>query len=513
MNRKIIFALIIALILITIIFVQKPVEEIKQETEQLAIEVMVENLDTPWAIDFLPDGRMVFTERPGRVNIFDGEVKVIAEIEVSEVSESGLMGIAVDPDFQENKFIYIYYTHSEGNRVSRFELNANLENEVILMDKIPSAKFHDGGRIKFGPDKKLYITTGDATEPPTAQDINSISGKILRMNRDGTIPEDNPFGNYVYSYGHRNSQGIDWHPITGELYSSEHGPTRNDEINIIVKGENYGWPNVQCDEISTSYVNPIRCYSEFTLAPAGIAFHGNDLYIAGLRSAQLRKITFAEDHITIIREEEVFSDLGRIREVVTHDGYLYFATSNRDGRGVPRSNDDKIIRLKMVETFINSQALSDNMKLTSSAFENNGNIPEKYTCEGEEVSPPLEISEVPEGAKSLVLLMDDPDVPKNLRPDGMWDHWVVWNMPADTTSIAEGSNPSGVLGKNSAGSTAYQGPCPPDAEHRYFFKLYALDTELDLPEGSSKADVESAMEGHILEQAELMGKYNKKENR
>ena len=220
-------------------------------------------------------------------------------------------------------------------------------NEVILLDNIPIARFYDGGRIKFGPDGKLYITTGDATNPSTAQDLNSLAGKILRINPDGTIPGDNPFGNYVYSYGHRNPQGISWNS-NGELYSSEHGPSRNDEINIIVAGANYGWPDKCSEQEGINDVEPIRCYTKFTLAPSGIAFFEGDLYVASLRGTQLRRIIFNEDYRTNIDEEELFSNLGRIREVVEHDGYLYISISNRDGRGIPRIGDDKIIRVKII---------------------------------------------------------------------------------------------------------------------------------------------------------------------
>lgn len=317
----------------------------KQENEsQDEMEILVTNLDTPWAIDFLPDGRMIFTERPGKVSIFDnGKTKIAGNIKVSEESESGLMGVAVDTEFNKNKFIYLYYTHKSGNMVSRFKLNEKLEDEFALIDGIPNARFHDGGRIKFGPDGMIYITTGDATVPSSSQDINSLAGKILRMNKDGSIPKDNPFSNYVYSYGHRNPQGLAWNLITKELYASEHGPTRKDEINLIEKGNNYGWPN-DCKIVSDEYVSPLRCYNEFTLAPAGIAFYKNGLYVAGLRGAQLRKIVFADGKI--LQEEEVLNDLGRVREVVEHNGYLYIATSNRDGRGLPGADDDKIIRIK-----------------------------------------------------------------------------------------------------------------------------------------------------------------------
>jgi Raf kinase inhibitor-like YbhB/YbcL family protein len=149
------------------------------------------------------------------------------------------------------------------------------------------------------------------------------------------------------------------------------------------------------------------------------------------------------------------------------------------------------------------------MKLTSSAFQNEGKIPAKYTCDGKNINPPLSISDVPAEAKSLALLMDDPDVPKNLRKDGMWDHWVVFNIPVDVREISEGSEPAGIPGKGTNGKTGYFGPCPPDREHRYFFRLYALDTHLDLPEGCDKSSVERAMKEHIIDQEILMGRYER----
>ncbi|MBI4272891.1 YbhB/YbcL family Raf kinase inhibitor-like protein [Candidatus Uhrbacteria bacterium] len=149
------------------------------------------------------------------------------------------------------------------------------------------------------------------------------------------------------------------------------------------------------------------------------------------------------------------------------------------------------------------------MKISSTAFAHNASIPAKYTCDGSDINPPLQFSDIPPEAKSLVLLMDDPDVPKSVRTDGMWDHWIVWNIPPTTTLIAEGKAPAGTIGKSSFGEQSYGGPCPPDREHRYFFKLYALDTMLDLPAGSSKTEVEKVMEGHILVQAILMGRYNR----
>lgn len=150
------------------------------------------------------------------------------------------------------------------------------------------------------------------------------------------------------------------------------------------------------------------------------------------------------------------------------------------------------------------------MKLTSCAFQHEGSIPSKYTCDGESISPPLEFADVPQEAKSLVLLMDDPDVPFHIRTDGMWDHWIVFNIPSHTTSVAEGKNPQGALGVNTSGQTEYGSPCPPDREHRYFFKLYALDTLLDLSAGATKAQVEAGIQGHVLVKAELIGRYLRK---
>ncbi|MBI4151794.1 PQQ-dependent sugar dehydrogenase [Candidatus Woesearchaeota archaeon] len=330
----------------TLAFLEKNLGGKRVAPKDSKMEIVARNLDTPWAMDFLPTGQLIFTERPGRVNVIEnGVATVVGEIPVNEEAEAGLLGIAVDPEFKQNQFVYLYYTHENKNRVSRFQLEWTLKDEIVLIDDIPFARFHNGGRIKFGPDGKLYITTGDATELSSAQDITSLAGKILRLNKDGTIPEDNPSRNEVYSYGHRNPQGLAWHDATRQLVAAEHGPTRNDEINFIEKGKNYGWPQ-ECTDKIEEINQPIRCYTEFTLAPGGIAFQGNALYIAGLRGTQLRKIVFTPDLTTILSEEEIFSDFGRIRDVVEHEGYIYFSTSNRDGRGLPAVEDDKIVRVK-----------------------------------------------------------------------------------------------------------------------------------------------------------------------
>lgn len=322
-------------------------------TQNTTLVVLAQNLNVPWAIDFLPNDTMIFTERVGKIDILvnNTTVTTVGTLNVTESpgTETGLLGIAVDPNFNVNKYIYLYYTTTSGvNRISRYILNNDsISNETVLLDNIPSAADHNGGRLKFGPDGKLYATTGDAENPNSAQDTNSLSGKILRLNPDGSVPSDNPFGNYVYSYGHRDPQGITWNPTNGIMYESEHGNIMDDEINIITKGGNYGWPLLQGNESAQGYISPIDVYLNFTLAPSGIAYYQNHLYVAGLRGEQLRMLNLSNDGKNITSESMLFTNLGRLREVVAHDGYLYISTSNRDGRGVPQPGDDKIIRVKI----------------------------------------------------------------------------------------------------------------------------------------------------------------------
>ena len=312
------------------------------------MEVLVDDLKVPWEIAFFKDGSFLFTERTtGNVYHYKTDLRKIAKINSYPIGEGGLLGIAVDPDFEQNRFVYVYYTYesvSALNRVSRFVYEEQLKDETILIDAIPGASYHDGGRLEFGPDNLLYITTGDAGQPRLAQDLSSPAGKILRINTDSSIPKDNPFPNSpVYSYGHRNPQGIAWYK--GTMISPEHGPNKNDEINIITPGTNYGWPLVECDE-HAGYTAPIRCFADWTLAPGGATFDDKgNLYVAGLRGAQIRKFVIKEK--AIVSEEVFIENLGRLREVKYHDGYLYLTTSNQDGRGIPRIAGDKIIRIKI----------------------------------------------------------------------------------------------------------------------------------------------------------------------
>lgn len=297
-------------------------------------ETIATDLEVPWAIDFLPDGRLIFTERPGSVKMFsDGEITTVGQLKVANVGEAGLLGLAVDPEFNQNRYVYIYYSYDPDeliNRISRYTLDDSLRDEKILLDTIPGATIHNGGRLKFGPDGFIYATTGDAGDPEIAGNPQTLGGKILRMGKDGSVPQDNPFNNYVWALGLRNPQGLAWHE-DGTLYASEHGPNRRDAIREIERGTDYGWPKT-CEETPS-----VRCYTEFTLAPSGIAIVGDNLYAAGLRGNQLRKINLQNN-----TDEELLTGQGRLRNAVYHEGELYISTSNRDGRGNPGTNDDRI---------------------------------------------------------------------------------------------------------------------------------------------------------------------------
>src|ERR671922_1541115 len=319
------------------------------------VQVLAKNLDVPWAIDIAEDGRLFFTERPGRIRVIDNDGMLLPDpvgyINVEQRSESGLLGLALHPNFTENHLFYIYHTYSNGSAIFNQVLmltekdNKIVESKVII-DGIPAADRNDGGRIKFGPDGKLYIATGDARQPELAQNAGSLAGKILRLNSDGSIPEDNPFeGSPVYSYGHRNIQGLAWHPLTGELYASEHGAEGNDEINLIKPGTNYGWPIEDCN--AQKFEKPVVCFNP-AIAPAGMTFaasnslgYQNDILLATLKAQHIRLIDLGSDI-----ESNILTGFGRIRDVIeASDGSLYVTTSNKDGRAVPGQDDDKILRI------------------------------------------------------------------------------------------------------------------------------------------------------------------------
>lgn len=315
------------------------------------VEVIAKNLEVPWALAFLPNGDILVTERIGRVRLIKNsrlEEKSVAIINVKQTGESGLHGIAIHPNYPEKPYIYLYLTYLTGgeialNRVSRFTFDEqSLKDEQIIVDKIPGAISHDGGRIKFGPDGYLYITTGDAQNPSLSQDKNSLAGKILRVTDEGKPVPGNPFGTLVYSYGHRNPQGIAW-DSKGNLWETEHGQTATDELNLIEPGKNYGWPVTYGDQTQEGMIKPILQSGDNTWAPAGVAFFNESIFFAGLRGQALFEVK-TDNPATL--KEHFKGQFGRIRDVVLGpDNLLYITISNRDGRGNPTEEDDKILRI------------------------------------------------------------------------------------------------------------------------------------------------------------------------
>ncbi len=315
--------------------------------------VVATDLNIPWSITFLPDKTMLVTERTGNlIQVKNSEKTVIKKIPVKVYGEGGLLGMALDPNFKTNGLIYFYYTYSTNgndtiNRVSKFKFtNGALSDEKIILDHIPGSIFHDGGRIKFGPDGFLYVTTGDAEVDAHAQDKNSLSGKILRVTTDGKAAPGNPFGTPIYSYGHRNPEGLAWDSAE-RLWATEHGRSGAtsglDELNRIEPGKNYGWPTIQGDQTKADMITPIiNSGPNITWAPAGAIYLNGSIIFGGLKGQTLYEYNIASKKLT----EHLKGKFGRIREVVLGpDGAIYISTSNRDGRGQVGTGDDKIIKI------------------------------------------------------------------------------------------------------------------------------------------------------------------------
>ena len=341
------------------------------DVEGVTVETWVENLEIPWSLVFLPNGDALVAERPGRIQrIPQGESspEPYADIEVAVRGDAGLMGIALHPDFDKQPYLYAMHSYADGEELYTRIIRLKHEGDEGLFDRIifgpiPGNKYHIGGRIGFGPDGMLYVGTGDLFRPNTAQDLESLTGKILRITPEGDIPEDNPFpGSAVYSYGNRVVQGLAWDPETGHLFNSEHGPSGElpgakyrDEINVIEKGGNYGWPIVMGAPGMPDYRDPIVMWKKAAVPPAGMTFFRGDLFVATLGSQALIRIGFKDDveGYEIEKIERWFAQdhgngiYGRLRDVaVGPDGNLYVLTSNRDGRAKLRPHDDKILRLK-----------------------------------------------------------------------------------------------------------------------------------------------------------------------
>jgi glucose/arabinose dehydrogenase len=340
-------------------------------TAKLVTEEWLKNLDTPWQIVFAPDGRIFFTERAGRVRVVkDGVLSTWLDLtNIVETGESGLLGIGLDPNFATNGYVYIAYTYTTpdwkfNNRIVRCKENKATgkgAEDKIYIDNIRGQQNHNGGPIKFGPDGKMYWTVGDGFDDSKPQDLTSLNGKVLRLNLDGTVPSDNPFPNsFIWSYGNRNVQGMAWQEGTNNLFVTEHGPSTpnidccKDEINIIEKGKNYGWPTIRGTETKAGMESPIWLSgTDKTWAPAGAIFvkkgkwKGSFLFV-GLKGETLyRAVIDPSNPRKILRIEEYMKQTyGRLRDIAeAPDGTFYICVSNKDGRGVPKAEDDRIIKL------------------------------------------------------------------------------------------------------------------------------------------------------------------------
>ncbi|MEX1027969.1 MAG: PQQ-dependent sugar dehydrogenase [Candidatus Paceibacterota bacterium] len=323
------------------------------------VTVVATDLEIPWDIAFLPDGTMLVTERPGRL-VHIEENRSIEVDGVEHTGEGGLLGIALHPNFEQNRYLYLYQTTRVGsgleNRVNRYVYRDNeLVFDRVIVDGIAGAPYHDGGRIEFGPNGYLWIATGDATSEADAQSSQTFAGGILRVTADGSTPEGNPFGNEVWSYGHRNPQGLAW-DADGRLWSSEHGRSGlrsgMDEINLIEPGANYGWPVIEGDEMQEGMTSPVaHSGPDVTWAPASATYWDGSIFFGGLKGEAVYEAVLDEDEVADIRRY-FFGEFGRIRTTrIGPDGMMYITTSNRDGRGEAGQGDDRIIRIDPEQVF------------------------------------------------------------------------------------------------------------------------------------------------------------------
>lgn len=336
----------------------------------IRVEEVVAGLDVPWGIAFLPNKDMLVTERSGQVRLVqNGKLRpqAIATINVSDRGEGGLLGIATHPDFASNRYFYIYYTANANgsavNRVERWQLSSDglsATRDRTILDNIPVARFHNGGRIRFGPDGMLYIGTGDARNPDLSQDVKSLAGKILRVTPDGQVPQDNPFpGNPVYILGVRNTQGFDW-PTPSTLWVSDHGPSGelgrfgHDEVSVAQAGDNLGWPTIYRCQSQQKLVTPEIVWQQ-ALPPGGATIYTGEaipewkdsFIVAALGAEHLQRVVIDPKSGQVQRHEVYLKgEQGRLREAIMGpDGELYVTTSNCDGRGRCPAQQDKILRI------------------------------------------------------------------------------------------------------------------------------------------------------------------------
>ncbi len=332
------------------------------------VEVVATNLRVPWSIVFAPDGRIFFTERPGRVRVMEKgrlrEEPMLTLPDVETTLKLGMMGMTLHPRFKKNHWLYLAYAYrvEAGQRVRLMryrERKGRLTDRTVIFEDIPAASNHAGCRIKFGRDGKLYVTTGDANRPELSQRLDSLAGKTLRLNDNGTVPKDNPFVGQpgarpeIWSYGHRNAQGLDWQPATNVMFQSEHGPHGGDEINVVERGKNYGWPDAHHQLSRPGMDSPLLEYSPAIGPASGMFYRGSafpqfrgNFLVGCLRGECILRVQL--DGRRVVSQERLLEKRhGRIREVAeAPDGTIYFSTSQHDPpEGTPRPDYDQILRL------------------------------------------------------------------------------------------------------------------------------------------------------------------------
>jgi glucose/arabinose dehydrogenase len=314
--------------------------------------IVAEGLDVPWGLAFLPDRSALVAERDtGLIKRIapGGQVSEVGNVPgVRPLGEGGLLGLAVAPTFSQDRWLYAYFTASGENRIVRMRYDGSgLGPPEVLVDGIPAGSRHNGGRLVFGPDGMLYAGTGESGDPPLGQDRGSLGGKILRIAPDGGVPRDNPFpGSYVWTYGHRNVQGLAF-TADGRLWASEFGQNTWDELNLIEKGRNYGWPDVEGRGGDSRFVDPVAQWPTDEASPSGVAVAGDAVYMAALKGERLWQIPISRQGVG--RPRAFFTGkYGRMRTVaLAPDGSLWVTTSNTDGRGSRRPGDDKVLRVAL----------------------------------------------------------------------------------------------------------------------------------------------------------------------
>ncbi|GGO04890.1 oxidoreductase [Microbispora rosea subsp. aerata] len=317
------------------------------DAAEAAPRTLVTGLEVPWAIAFLPGGDALVTERESarllRVTP-RGEVREVGVIEgVAASGEGGLLGVAVSPQYETDHFVFVYFTAGDDNRIVRYRYDGRLSDPKVIVSGIPKGGIHNGGRLAFGPDGYLYASTGEIGEGGMAQDRNSLGGKILRMTADGRPAPGNPFGTLVWTYGHRNVQGLAWDE-RGHMYATEFGQNTHDEINLIEKGRNYGWPEVEGVGDRPGYTDPLLTWSTGEASPSGLAYARGALWAAALRGERLWRVPVDASGRAGRPTALYTGEYGRLRAVAAApDGTLWVSTSNRDGRGLLRDGDDRIL--------------------------------------------------------------------------------------------------------------------------------------------------------------------------